>query len=209
MGPEADGKMGETTHLPLGADQRVLKLLSNPFRYKVFSRLNERPWSATQLAPLLGERWERVREEIRVLRREGLAEFVGTEAGPDGGRVHLYRAERFYFTAEQWAEFPEEARSAGSFTVLQLIFGEAMAALESGALESRADRVLARNPIHTDDIGARQIETIMVRALEEVDAVVAESLQRSRQGSDQPAVRLLTAFLSIPVGASGGENSPP
>jgi len=209
MGGEADGSVGKaTTRLPLGADPRILKLLSNPFRYKVFSKLGERPWSATQLAPVLGETPERVREEIRVLRKEGLAELVRTEAGPDGGRVHLYRAERFYFTEEEWAALPEEVRTTGSFALLHLMFAEALNALESGTLESRSDRVLARYPASTDAEGAKQIEEIMVRALEEVEAAVTESLSRCAEGEEAP-IRLMTSFMSIPVDESGGVISPP
>jgi DNA-binding transcriptional ArsR family regulator len=208
MRSRADDTVTEATRLPLGADQQVLKLLSNPFRFKVFCKLGERPWSATQLAPALGEPWERVREEIRVLRKQGLAEPVGTEPGPHGGRLHLYRAERFYFTEEQWAAFPEEVRAAGSFTVLQLLFGEAMAALESGALESRPDRVLLRTPVWTDAEGAKKIEQIMVRAHREVEDAVLERLDQAKR-SDEKAVRLLTAFLSLPVTESSGGISPP
>lgn len=200
--------MDRAANLPLGADHRVLKLLSNPFRYKVFCKLGERPWSATQLEPVLGESWERIREEIRLLHKEGLAEPVGAEAGPRGGRIILYRAERFYFTAEEWEEFPPETREAGSYTVLQLLFGEALQALSNGALESRSDRVLIREPLWTDDEGAKKIEEIMVRARTEVAAAAEESHCRLAASNEKP-VSLLTGFLSVPTAESGGAISPP
>ena len=151
--------------------------------------------------------YEQVRDHIRVLVEEGLAELVGYEAGPNGGRRTLYQAERFYFTAEQWAELPEGIRQRGSLTYVELIAKDAYDAVESGTLDSREDRVLLRRPLWTDDQGAKEIEEIMVRADQEGAEVDSESLERRRRSHEQP-VRLVTALLAFPAAERGGSDSP-
>jgi DNA-binding transcriptional ArsR family regulator len=202
MGASADIKTGT------GVDPRILKLLGHPLRLEVFSKLGEQPWSATQLAPVLGEDWRRIREQIRVLVKEGLAEPVGTEPGPHGGRLTLYRAIRFYFTAADWAALPEAIRATGSFTFMQLLFKDAFGSLDAGMMDSREDRVLIRHPLWTDSQGAKEIEKIKVRAHEEVEAVERRSLAR-RKASDEEPIRLVTAVIAFPVTESGGRISPP
>lgn len=199
--------MVEKVRLPLGADPRVLKVLGHPVRHEIFSRLGERPWSAVELEAAVGIPYEQVRDHIRLLVDEGLAECVGHTAGPRGGRRTLYIAERFYFTADQWAALPDDIRTNGSFTYIELLAKEAIDALHSGAMESREDRVLIRRPLWTDDQGAKEVEEIMVRADQEVAEVDRRSLERRRQSGAQ-SVRLVTAFLSFPPAQRGGEDSP-
>jgi DNA-binding transcriptional ArsR family regulator len=199
--------MVERVRLPLGADPRVLKVLGHPVRHEIFSRLGERPWSAVELETAVGVPYEQVRDHIRLLVDEGLAECVGHAAGPRGGRRTLYIAERFYFTAEQWAALPADIRSNGSFTYVELLAKEAIDALHNGAMESREDRVLIRRPLWTDDQGAKEVEKIMVRADQEVAEVDRRSVERRRQSNDRP-VRLVTAFLAFPAAERGGPDSP-
>lgn len=200
MRAQADGNMGEqmqARRVPLGADPRVLKVLGNEGRWKVFSRLGDRPWSATQLRDELGMPYEAVRDHIRVLVREGLAETAGYEPGPRGGRQTLYRADRFFFTAEEWAALPEEIRKSGSSTFVDLLIKDAVDSLRSGTMEAREDHVLLRRPLYTDDEGAKEIEKIMVRAYREIADADLRSLERRNRSGAKP-VRLVTALLSFP-----------
>lgn len=174
-------KMVEKVRLPLGADPRVLKVLGHPVRYQIFLRLGERPWSAVELEAEVAVPYEQVRDHIRMLVGEGLVEQAGYEAGPRGGRRTLYRAERFFFTAEQWAALSPEVRNSSSSTILELITKEAADALKSGDMESRDDRVLVRRPLWTDAQGAKEIEEIMVRADHEVAEVDRKSLERRQR----------------------------
>jgi DNA-binding transcriptional ArsR family regulator len=192
---------------PLGADPRVLKVLGHPVRHEIFLRLGERPWSAIELEDEIGVPYDQVREHIRMLVNEGLAERVGHEASPRGGRRTLYQAERFYFTAEQWAELPEDVRQRGSFTYVGLFAKDAHDAVESGTMDSREDRVLIRRPLWTDGQGAKEIEEIMVRADQEVAEVDRRSLKRRQRSGEHP-LRLVTGFLSFPAAKRAGEDSP-
>ena len=104
-----DNMVEQAVRVPLGADPRVLKVLGHPLRWKIFSRLGERAWSAVHLQAALGIPYEAVREHLRVLVGRGwLNRSVMNRAL--GGRRTLYRAERFYFTAEEWAELPADIR---------------------------------------------------------------------------------------------------
>lgn len=210
MRPMADAAMGEMVEivrLPLGADPQVLKVLGHPVRYKIFSKLGDRSWSAVQLEAELGVPYEQVRHHIRILRAEGLVERAGYEPAPRGGRRTLYRAERFYFTAAQWAALPSEVRASGSFTYIELLANDAHAALRSGDMESRDDRVLLRRPLWTDDEGAKEIEEIMIRADQEVAEVDQRSLARRHRSNARP-LRLMTGFLSFPAAERSGEVHP-
>src|SRR3954447_21286021 len=197
----------EKVRLPLGADPRALKVLGHPVRYQIFSRLGERPWSAVELESEVAVPYEQVRDHIRVLVDEGLAEQAGHDPSPRGGRRTLYRAERFYFTAEQWAVLPHSIRDSGSSTIIEIVTKDAVDALETGAMESRNDRVLVRRPLWTDEQGAKEIEEIMVRADQEVAEVDRRSLERRHRSREGP-VRLVTAFLSFPAAERGGSDSP-
>jgi len=199
--------LAEKVRLPLGADPRVLKVLGHPVRYEIFLRLGERPWSAIELEGEVAVPYEQVRDHIRMLVNEGLAEQAGYEASPRGGRRTLYRAERFYFTAEQWASLPPDVRSSGSSTIIELITKDAVEALESGEMESRDDRVLVRRPLWTDDQGAKEIEEIMFRADQEVAEVDRRSFERRQESGGRP-VRLMTVFLAFPAAKRSGEDSP-
>jgi DNA-binding transcriptional ArsR family regulator len=199
--------MVERNRLPLGADPRVLKVLGHPVRHEIFLRLGERPWSAIELENEIGVSYDQIREHIRTLVEEGLAAQAGHEASPNGGRRTLYQAERFYFTAEQWAALPEEVRQRGSYTYVQLFAKDAHDAVESGTMDSREDRVLIRRPLWTDDRGAKEIEEIMVRADQEVAEVDRQSLERRKHSGEQP-LRLVTGFLAFPAATRPGENSP-
>jgi DNA-binding transcriptional ArsR family regulator len=207
MGLTADRTMGSSQTFSW-LDPKVLKLLGHPLRYEVFMRLGERPWSAKQLEPVLGHGWREIREQIRILVKAGLAEYVGSEPGPKGGRLRLYRSERFYFTAKEWAALPERQRTTANVAILRLLFQGAFDSVQSGALESREDHVLIRHPLWTDDQGAKEIEEIMVHAHELVEAVEEQSVSR-RAASGEPPVRLVTAFLSFPPADSSGRNLPP
>jgi len=199
--------MVEKVRLPLGADPRVLKVLGHPARYQIFLRLGERPWSAVELEAEVAVPYEQVRDHIRMLVGEGLAEQAGYEAGPRGGRRTLYRAERFFFTAKQWATLDPEVRNSSSSTILELITKEATDALKSGDMESRDDRVLVRRPLWADDQGAKEIEEILVRADQEVAEVDRKSLERRQQSADPP-IRLLTVLLAFPAARRSGPTSP-
>jgi DNA-binding transcriptional ArsR family regulator len=202
-----DNMVEQAARVPLGADPRVLKVLGHPLRWKIFSRLGERAWSAVHLQAALGIPYEAVREHLRVLVREGLAEPVGHESSPLGGRRTLYRAERFYFTAEEWAALPADIRQSGSCTFVDLLTTDAVDALRSGDMESREDRVLVRRPLWTDGEGAKEIEEIMVRADREIAEVDRRSLERRNDSAVKP-VRLVTAMLSFPAAERIGEKSP-
>ena len=207
IGVGTDAKMVEKVRLPLGTDPRVLKVLGHPVRYQIFLRLGERPWSAIELEAEVDVPYEQVRDHLRMLVEEGLAEQAGHESSPRGGRRTLYRAERFYFTAEQWAALPPDVRNSGSSTIIELITKDAVDALESGEMESRDDRALIRRPLWTDEQGAKEIEEIMVRADQEVAEVDRRSLERRRRSGERP-VRLVTVFLAFPAAESGGANTP-
>lgn len=207
MDERTDAKPTEKVRLPLGADPRALKVLGHPVRYEIFSRLGERPWSAIELETEVGIPYEQVRDHLRMLVDEGLAECVGHTASPRGGRRTLYLAQRFYFTAEQWAGLPDEIRDSGSSTIIEIVTKDAVDALESGAMESRDDRVLVRRPLWTDDQGAKEIEEIMVRADREVAEVDRRSLERRHRSGERP-VRLVTAFLAFPAAKRSGPTSP-
>jgi hypothetical protein len=132
---------------------------------------------------------------------------VGHDASPRGGRRTLYIAQRFYFTAEEWAALPDDIRENGSITYVELFAKDALDAIKSGSMESREDRVLVRRPLWTDNEGAKEIEEIMVRADQEVVEVEQRSLERRRRSGERP-VRLITAYLSFPAAERCGGNSP-
>lgn len=179
-------------------DPSVYKMLANPLRYQIVMKLGEAPASPSTLAEALDESIKRVSEAIDSLVKGGLVELVEKRPGPKGGIVHLYRATRHVFDPDEWAQLPQAQQQAASFAITRVLFNQVARALESGSFDSHSHRVLIRRPLWVDDQGVERVDSIMIRADEEIAEVEKEAALRMSESGEQP-IRLVTGQLSFPV----------
>src|SRR5688572_2112466 len=114
-------------------DAGLVKAIGHPLRAQLLSRLNERVASPVELARELDESVQLVSYHVRILRDLGFVELVRTT--PRRGAIeHHYRAvRRPYFSEEDYAALPSNARAALAGTALANILQHAAHAHENGA----------------------------------------------------------------------------
>src|SRR5688572_14204800 len=129
---------GKATQKPT-VDVGVVKAIGHPLRMQLLIRLNERVASPVELARELDESVQLVSYHVRILRDLGFVELVSTT--PRRGAIeHHYRAvRRPYFSDQDYASLPANARAAIAGTTLETMFVHAAGAHEAGAFEQHPD----------------------------------------------------------------------
>jgi DNA-binding transcriptional ArsR family regulator len=204
MGTEID--TSEATHF-YGGHYALHRALSHPLRYRVLMLLGEVEASPKELAELLDEDFQRVCEQVRILRGGGFIELVD-EDKRRGGTQHFYKATiRPLLDADEWAQLPPGVRETVSSTILSVIFKDAAAAMKSGAFDAHPHRVLIDKPMIIDEQGYREADAAAVRLLGELNRIAAESAARLlRSGEKGIAVKSATMIYTA---ASDGSDADP
>lgn len=172
-----DLKTPEARHL-YGGYHDLHKALSHPLRYRIMMLLGEVEASPKELAELLDEDFQRVCEQVRLLRDGGFIELVD-EDQRRGGTQHFYKATiRPMLDADEWARLPLAVRETVSATTVRAIFDDATAALKSGDFESHPHRVMIEKPMIVDEQGYEAADAAAVRYLTELNKIATESAAR-------------------------------
>lgn len=179
-------------------------VLANRVRHAILTLAGDRPWSATELAKELDLPRRQITDQIEELKKTNppLLEFVGKKAGPNGGAMHMYRAIRYAFDAEQWQMFTPLEQAVSSGTTVKLLTEELGRALVDGTLYSHPDHVLYRDRHMVDHEGMRNIGAILTEAAEAVVEEAAASVQRLAD-SDEPPIPILFGLISAEVAPKG------
>ena len=140
-----------------GVNLQLVKALSHELRVEILGILNERMASPNELAKELDEGLSQVSYHVTVLKDYGCITLVKTV--PRRGAVeHYYRATSSAFlTDRDWHQLPDSVRPGLSADLLELIFGDAVRALEEGTFDAREDRHLSRTPLLLDDEGWNEV----------------------------------------------------
>jgi DNA-binding transcriptional ArsR family regulator len=147
-------------------EPRIAKALAHPLRFRVLWRLNEVEASPKELADELGESLPKVAYHVNVLHDVGAIELV-RETPRRGAIEHHYRAvTRAVFTDRDWAALPEGIRGQISGSVLERIVDDLRAAVESGTLDTRADRHLSFTTVALDEAGWAEIRDMLAKVVE-------------------------------------------
>jgi DNA-binding transcriptional ArsR family regulator len=175
---EATGKARARRRQKAGIDERLVKSLTHGLRVEILSILNERIASPNELAKELGEGLSQVSYHVKVLKDYECIELVKTE--PRRGAVeHYYRAtSRAWLSDRDWDHLPDSVRPGMSADLLELVIGDAVAALEENTLDARTDRHTSRTPLILDEEGWREVMQTLATALDEVVAIQGRSSER-------------------------------
>jgi DNA-binding transcriptional ArsR family regulator len=167
------------------AEEGIARAWTHPIRVKAFRLLADGVLSPVEIARLIGEPIHKVGYHVHQLEEFGLVELVGKRQ-VRGATQHFYRAiERPAMDDGEWAALDIEERRAVSRYGLQLIFGDATMADETGTLDERTDRHLSRVPQQVDEAGYEELRQIHEEALERILAV--QERVAARRAEDQSA----------------------
>jgi DNA-binding transcriptional ArsR family regulator len=170
-----------------GLDQRLVRALSHPTRYRVLVALNERVASPKELAAELREPLGNISYHARVLAELGAIELVKTEPRR-GALEHYYRAVmRPYFDDAAWAQVPLSSRRALFGYELERIFSHAAAAVAGRGFDNPRAHV-SRILLDLDDQGLDALADTLGATVDRAMEIQAECAgRRARRGADAAA----------------------
>jgi DNA-binding MarR family transcriptional regulator len=187
----------------------MVEALCDPLRAAVYISAYERPGaSVSQIARRLGEPPRRIRHQVDRLLASGLLALDAEDTGP-GGREHRFRAFVPPTVDERVESLGDEDRLAISISMTKLLAADIGRAIRNRTLGTRTGHAETRVPGEVDGRGRREIQEIMVAALEEVEAtMVAAAVRLGRAGA--PGIEVIAALLSFeaPAWESSEERRP-
>jgi hypothetical protein len=156
----------------------VVKGMANPLRIQVWTILNERTASATEISREVGAPREKVIYEMKVLADAKLIEEIAQKPAR-GALEHFYRGTaRAMVDDTVWPEVPNAAKCDLRATLLRTLTEDAIEAIAEEAYDSRDDSHMSWTPLIVDEQGCAELAAILVRALDEVLGVQASSAER-------------------------------
>ena len=159
-------------------DPRLIKALAHPLRVRILSILETRDMaSPNEMAAELDVSLGVMSYHVRRLHALGFLELV--KRTPRRGAIeHHYRAKaRPRVSDDVWAETPGIVKRAMVGATLQQITGHVNAAAAGGGFE-RPEAHLSRTVLMLDDEGWAQLAAEMVRWVDVVERIEAESQER-------------------------------
>jgi DNA-binding transcriptional ArsR family regulator len=178
-------------------DQRLLKALAHPLRFRVLWRLNEVVASPKELAEEFGESLPKLSYHVRVLYEMGAIELV-RETPRRGAIEHHYRAlTRAVIGDADWARLPLSSREELSGAVLAELFNDLRQAVAATTLDARTDRHVSHTALALDEQGWTELGGLLVELVARALVVQADSERRLADGEagGAPVPARLTALL--------------
>jgi DNA-binding transcriptional ArsR family regulator len=159
-------------------DPRLIKALAHPLRVRILSLLETREMaSPNEMSEELGVSLGVMSYHVRRLHALGFLELV--KRTPRRGAIeHHYRAKaRPRVSDDVWAETPGIVKRAMVGATLQQITGYVNAAAAGGGFD-RSEAHLSRTLLMLDEEGWEQLAAEMVRWVDVVERIEAESQER-------------------------------
>jgi DNA-binding transcriptional ArsR family regulator len=178
----------------VGNNADLHKALSHPLRYRILMALGEITASPTELAELLEEDFQKVCEQVRILKKAGFIEVVDTDSR-HGGTQFFYRATvRPLLDAEEWAQLPRVAREGVTVAIFRRVVNDGIAAIESGDFDAHPHRALLQKPMVVDEQGFREADEAALRHLAELTEIQSRSAARLI-GRGEQGIRIKTVTI--------------
>jgi DNA-binding transcriptional ArsR family regulator len=194
---------------PEPIDQRLVRALAHPVRIQILEVLSERVASPNMLATELDTGLSHVAYHTRALDRCGCLELVET-AQRRGATEHFYKARPQAFIGNQaWRQVPESVRGGVTAATLQTFMDKAVAALEAGTIDQREETTFSWMPLHLDEEGWQEVNSILREATSHVLAAQEGSNRRATEsGQDARKISAVVALANFETGrpeAAGGD----
>jgi DNA-binding transcriptional ArsR family regulator len=204
MSWKADDRMDRTPTAPSTTflDPRLHRVLANPLRHEIVMRTGARPWSAPELSEATGYSSKHVSKSLEELRKEGLVEPVGSQPGPKGGSVRMYRACRFILDAAEWERLSDLEQASATGKIVFELHGDMAHALEAGTFYAHPHHAMIRDHRMVDDEGMERCAEILTRAYEELVEAEVESVERCKDSAREP-FRIVIGLAAFPAAPDG------
>ncbi|HEX9967836.1 MAG TPA: hypothetical protein VGB06_07810 [Solirubrobacterales bacterium] len=183
--------------VPQRYETRLKNALAHEIRVDMLRILDERPSSMRELAKTFDETLGGVATHLLELWKEGSLEAADDDSIPLVDR--RFRLARVFFDEESWEALSHDERYEGTIRILEGIIGEAMAALRSGHLTSRADQHVTWRPVLVDDEGWAEAIGVLDRAFEEIKAIHDKCAPRLASG-ESPSIPMIVSIMGFERG---------
>lgn len=175
-------------------DRRLIRLASDPVRFRVLVLLNDRSAGAGEVATELDIDPSAAGRHLDAMHEAGLIEVVG-EVLNRGAVEPRYRAVvRALWDDAEWEELSREEQERLVAWIVALIDADVHAAIAQGTITSRQDSHISRTVSFVDEQGWRELTRIKQEALEEILAAQAASSERLAEAGEEGAP-VLSALL--------------
>ncbi len=183
-------------------DQRLVKALAHPLRVQILEILTEQVASPNRLSEHLEANLSHVAYHTRTLDKCGCLELVDT-ARKRGATEHFYKAApRSFIGSPAWRGVPSSVLSGVSGATLQTFLDKAVAALEAGTLDGRADTIFRWMPLLLDQRGWEEVVAILEETTEQVLAAHRHSQDRLASSGRGDAISTVIGLASFETAGS-------
>jgi DNA-binding transcriptional ArsR family regulator len=184
-------------------EEAVSYAVANRIRVEVLAALNERSYSAAELARVVHQPLSTVTHHIEELLKSRSIEVAKTEQVRNITQ-NFYRAVEIpFFTDEEMEALPSEARQEIYGLILQSVIAEALASFWTGKITDDPRSVIVWRWYNVDDEGRSAIADEQARSWERIQEIEAESATRRAESGEESRSILVTS-----LGYERGRNSP-
>jgi DNA-binding transcriptional ArsR family regulator len=191
----------------MGKDEKAgrvterLAVMADPLRSAVVDCLVLAPATAGELADELGVGAERIRYQLKRLRRAGIVS-VHEKRWRRGAVEYIYFADgrKLVFSEDEAPAYPSQRHRRHIAQSLRTIFKGALQATQAGAFDRLDDCAVVRVPLRLDSRGFREVREIIDAAVRDLFDAREKSSARLEKtgGTARPAISLLL-FFEIPA----------
>jgi DNA-binding transcriptional ArsR family regulator len=179
----------------LTVDDRMLRAVGHPLRFRVLVTLHEGVSSPNQIAQKLGEPLGRVAHHVRLLASLGAIELVSTRPRR-GATEHFYRAvTRPLLDDGTWAKLPLSTRRTLVGDMLGRIAEDIGGAIDGGGFDHLLTYV-SRTFLELDEPGMSEVSRILDEAVERVLAAQEEAKARIAAGGEASPTELVALHFA-------------
>ncbi|MGN6587331.1 MAG: hypothetical protein ACTHKT_07665 [Solirubrobacterales bacterium] len=187
---------------PEAIDPRLVQSVAHPLRIRILEALTDHVASPNVISERLDEGLTSVAYHTRALDKLGALELVDT-VKRRGAIEHFYKATPRAFVGDpSWRKVPPSLLGGVSAATLQTFLDKAIAALEAGTLDGRADTVFRWMPLFLDEQGWEEVIAIMEEATNLSLAAHLRSQDRLKEGSDEGAVSTVIGMAAFETAGS-------
>jgi hypothetical protein len=196
-GPPAGGGTRSKAALALA------KALCHPMRVRILTEMNTPPrrMSPVEFADRHGEHLGTIAYHFRALRQAGCIRVV-EENKRRGATEHVYEpVKRAMAWKREWEDLGPFFRDNLAAAALREAVEAIGHAVDSGTFAAREDSVLAHDTLWVDEDGLTEIQSILLRHLQELLIATERIHQRVQENPDEPKFLLsyLMASFESPV----------
>lgn len=175
-------------------EERVSYAVGHRVRIEVLAALNERSYSAADLARIVHQPLSTVTHHVEELLKSGSIEVARTQQIRNVSQ-NFYRAvEVPFFSDEQMtAKTPEERQEIYGL-ILQASMAEALASFWAGKITEDPRVMMAWNWLNVDEQGREEIANELAELWSRVEQIEARSVARRVQSGEEAQSIVVTTF---------------